>query len=215
MVSNWVIISGLLKGLTVTLETLFLSVMVSLVLAFLFGFMNLSKWKIIKLIAHIYIEVFRGTSLLVQMFWLFFCLPLFGLNLPPLTVGVLALGLNYGAYGAVVVTASIQSVPKPQIEAAIALNLSPLRKMTAVILPQAFRLMLPTFSNLTIELLKGTSLVSLVTLSDLTFQAIALRSATMETTRIFIYLLIFYFLIAYPITLGFKWLEKRLYVGRG
>lgn len=215
MDANMAIFNGLLKGLGVTLQVLIYSVLLALVLSFIIGFMSLSKWRLPRWGANIFIEVFRGTSLLVQLFWLYFSLPILGVRLPAMLVGVLGLGLNYGAYGAVVVRTSIRAVPKGQNEASIALNMSPYRRMRSVILPQAFLIMLPTFSNLTIELLKGTSLISLVTLADLTFQAMALRSATMETTQIFIYLLIIYFIIAYPITLGFRWLEKKQSVGRG
>lgn len=215
MDANMAIFNGLLKGLGVTLQVLIYSVLLALILSFIIGFMSLSKWRLSRWGANIFIEVFRGTSLLVQLFWLYFSLPILGISLPAMLVGVLGLGLNYGAYGAVVVRTSIRAVPKGQIEAAIALNMSPFRRMRSVILPQAFLIMLPTFSNLTIELLKGTSLISLVTLADLTFQAMALRSATMETPQIFIYLLIIYFIIAYPITLGFRWLEKKQSVGRG
>lgn len=215
MDANMAIFNGLLKGLGVTLQVLIYSVLLALVLSFIIGFMSLSKWRLPRWSANIFIEVFRGTSLLVQLFWLYFSLPILGIRLPAMLVGVLGLGLNYGAYGAVVVRTSIRAVSKGQTEASIALNMSPYRRMRSVILPQAFLIMLPTFSNLTIELLKGTSLISLVTLADLTFQAMALRSATMETTQIFIYLLIIYFIIAYPITLGFRWLEKKQSVGRG
>lgn len=215
MFSNLGIIKGLLTGLSITLQVLVYSSIFALVVSFLFGFLSLAKWPLIRLISSLYIEVFRGTSLLVQLFWFYFGLPILGIKLPAMFVGVLALGLGYGAYGAVVVKSALSAVPKGQTEAAISLNMTPYRRMRSVILPQAFLIMLPTFSNLVIELLKGTSLVSLVTLSDLTFQAMTMRASTMESTKIFTYLLIIYFLIAYPITIGFRRLEKRLSIGRG
>lgn len=207
-------VQPLMSGAVITLKVMILSVIVALVLSFVFGFMKLSKWKILRWIANVYIEVFRGTSLLIQLFWLFFALPLLGVELSALTAGVLAIGLNYGAYGAEVVRGAIQTISKGQTEAAIALNMTPFQRMRIVILPQAFALMVPTFGNLSIELLKGTSLVSLITLSDMTFQAANLRNATMQTTEIYTLLLIMYFFIAYPITLGFRKLEKKLTVGR-
>lgn len=207
-------VQPLISGAAITLKVMILSVIVALVLSFVFGFMKLSKWRILRWIANVYIEVFRGTSLLIQLFWLFFALPLLGVELSALTAGVLAIGLNYGAYGAEVVRGAIQTISKGQTEAAIALNMTPFQRMRIVILPQAFALMVPTFGNLSIELLKGTSLVSLITLSDMTFQAANLRNATMQTTEIYTLLLIMYFIIAYPITLGFRKLEKKLTVGR-
>ncbi|GKU83625.1 ectoine/hydroxyectoine ABC transporter permease subunit EhuC [Niallia sp. NCCP-28] len=208
------LIKPMLSGAVITIEVLVYSTIVAAVLSFLFGFMKLSSIKILRFIANLYIEVFRGTSLLVQLFWLYFALPLLGIQLSAMVAGVLAIGLNYGAYGAEVVRSAIQAIPKQQIEATIALNMTGIQKYQKVILPQAIRLMIPTFGNLLIELLKGTALVSLVTLSDLTFQAMSLQTATMETTKIFTLLLIFYFIIAYPLTLMVKWLERKYTVGR-
>ncbi|HWO95964.1 MAG TPA: ectoine/hydroxyectoine ABC transporter permease subunit EhuC [Bacillus sp. (in: firmicutes)] len=207
-------IKPLLSGSAVTLQVLLYSAILAFVLSFLLGLMKLSKWTILRVISSVYIEVFRGTSLLVQLFWLYFALPLLGLELPAMAAGVLALGLNGGAYGAEIVRSSILAVPKGQTEATIALNMTNFQKMRLVILPQALLLMIPIFGNLLIELLKGTALVSLITLSDLTFQAMSLRMTTMQTTEIFTLLLVFYFVIAYPITLGVRWAEKKLSVGR-
>ncbi|MDX1664087.1 MAG: amino acid ABC transporter permease, partial [Candidatus Promineifilaceae bacterium] len=142
---------------------------------------------------------------------IFFVLPLppFNFSISAFQAGVLALGLNVGAYGAVVVRGAIRAVPRGQIEAAIALNMSRSLMMRRVILPQALVRMLPPFGNLLIELLKATSLVSLITLSDITFQALTLRQSVGRTTEVFTLLLVIYFLIAYPLTLGVRWLERR------
>ncbi|BCJ86709.1 ectoine/hydroxyectoine ABC transporter permease subunit EhuC [Effusibacillus dendaii] len=165
--------------------------------------------------AAVYVEFFRGTSLLVQMFWLFFALPILGIELEPMTTGVLALGLNYGAYGSEIVRSSIQAIPKGQTEAAIALNLTSFQRMRSVILPQAFTLMLPAFGNLLIELLKGTSLVSLITLSDLTFTGMLMRTANIaRTPEILGLILVIYFVLAYSLTLVVRWLERRVSAGR-
>jgi polar amino acid transport system permease protein len=131
-----------------------------------------------------------------------------------LIAGVLALGLNAGAYGSEVVRSAILAVDTGQTEAGIALNFTPWQRMLRIILPQAFVMMLPAFGNLQIELLKGTALVSLITLSDLTYQAMILNASTLKTTEIFSLLLIMYFLIAWPLTRGVRWLEQRLSVGR-
>jgi polar amino acid transport system permease protein len=204
----------LLRGAEVTIEITLLSAVLALVLAFLAGFGRLSKHAPVRWITGVYVEIFRGTSLLVQLFWLYFALPILGIQLEPMLAGILALSLNYGAYGAEVVRSAILSVPAGQTEATIALNMSSLQRMRLVILPQAFLIMLPTFGNNLIELLKGTALVSLVTLSDLTFQGMALRTTTLQSTTIFSLLLIIYFLIAYPLTLGMRWLERKVSAGR-
>lgn len=115
-------------------------------------------------------EVFRGTSALVQLFWFYFVLPMFGMKLPALLVGIVVLGANAGAYGAEVVRGAILAVPAGQREAAVALNLTRARTIWRIILPQAVPAMLPPTGNLLIELLKNTALVSLITITDLTFR---------------------------------------------
>lgn len=207
-------IPSLLRGAGVTVEIMVLSAALAFVLSFIFGLAKLSKYMAVRFVAGCYIEFFRGTSLLVQLFWLYFALPLLGVTLPPLFAGVLAIGLNYGAYGAEVVRSAIQSIPKEQTEAALALNMTPFQRMRLVIMPQALLVMLPTFGNLLIELLKGTSLVSLVTITDLTYQGVLLNATTLKTTEIFSMLLVMYFCIAMPLTLGVRWLEKKASIGR-
>lgn len=202
------------EGAQITIELTLLSAVLAFVLAFAAGFGRLSKHKSVRWLTASYVEVFRGTSLIVQLFWIYFALPIFGISLPKMLAGVLALGLNAGAYGSEIVRSTILSVPQGQTEAAIALNLTPWQRTRLVILPQAFIMMLPPFGNLIIELLKGTALVSLVTLSDLTFQATILNSSTMRTTEIFTTLLLIYFVISLPFTRGIRWLERRLTAGR-
>lgn len=209
------LLPALLRGLKVTLEVFFMGSLLSALLAFLAGLLHLSRWRLARFFAGVYVEFFRGTSLLIQLFWIFYVLPFFGLDLSALTAAVLALGLNYGAYGSEVVRSAIQSVPKGQTEAAIALNMPPAMRFRRIILPQAFPLMIPPFGNLLIELLKGTSLVSLITLADLTFQGMSLRTTESKLEiPIFALLLLIYFIIAYAITLTMRTLERRTTAGR-
>jgi polar amino acid transport system permease protein len=140
-------------------------------------------------------------------------LPLLGFPLTPLQAGVLALGLNVGAYGAEVVRGAILAIPREQVEACTAINLSRWQQMRYVILPQAFVLMLPTFGNNAIELLKGTAVVSLISLSDMTFQAQVVRAQTGSTALPFLTILLLYFLIATVITFFIRGLERRLSEG--
>ncbi len=133
----------------------------------------------------LYVEIFRGTSALVQLFWLFFVLPQFGVMIDAFAVAVLALGLNVGAYGSEVVRGAIKSVARGQWEASIALNMSRAQMLRRIILPQAFIAMIPPWGNLFIELLKSTALVSLITLSDLAFRAQQMNQTTLKTLPIF------------------------------
>lgn len=152
---------------------------------------------------------------MIQMFWLVFALPMLGIQLTPMFAGVLALALNYGAYGSEAVRSSIQAVPKGQTEAAIALNMTPFQRMRRVVLPQAVVMMLPAFGNLLIELLKGTSLVSLIMLTDLTFKGMLLRTFDISRTpEILGLILVMYFILAIMITLSVRWLERKVSAGR-
>jgi polar amino acid transport system permease protein len=169
IINSTKILSLLMRGMGVTVEILIASAILTFIIAFFAGLGRLSKHRFIRKATTIYIEIFRGTSLLVQMFWFYFALPLFGIVLPAFAVAVITMGLNYGAYASEIVRSSILAIPKGQTEAAIALNMTPRQRMWRVILPQAFRLMLPGFGNISIELLKGTALVSLITLNDLTY----------------------------------------------
>lgn len=203
----------LLRGVGVTAQVALGAMAMSLVVALIVGLGRLSVQRPVRWLASIYIEFFRGTSVLVQMFWIFFALPAFGVSLTPLTAGIVALGLNVGAYGGELVRGAVQAVPRGQVEAAIALNMSRALRMRRVILPQAVVALLPPLGNLMIELLKGTALVSLITLNDLTFQAQVLRSRTGDTLTIFVIVLIMYFLMSAIITTVVRLLEHR--VSRG
>lgn len=191
-----------------------MAAILAFVMSFIAGFARLSKYRIIRVITQIYVEVFRGTSLLVQLFWVYFVLPFFGIEISAMATGVLVLGLNYGAYGSEVIRSSILAIPKGQTEAGIALNMSSSQIMRRIIVPQATLIMLPPLGNYLIELLKSTSLVSLITLHDLMFVGNMINNVTLRTVEIYSLVLIIYFLLAYPLTLGIRRLEKRLSAGR-
>ncbi len=162
---------GLLDGALITIEITLGAAVVAVIMAFAAAIAKMYGPRPARWLAIGYIEVFRGTSALVQLFWLFFVLPHFGLTLEPLSVAIMALGLNLGAYGAEVVRGAIASVHRGQWEASTALNMTRMTALRRIIVPQAFVRMIPPWGNLFIELLKATSLVSLITISDLTFRA--------------------------------------------
>ena len=188
--------------------------MVALLAAFVAGLGRLSRSRLQRSLARIYVDIFRGTSALVQLFWVYFGLPLLGISFDAMFAGILVLGLNVGAYGSEVVRGAIQSVPREQREAAVALNLSERQTLWRIILPQALLGMIPPFGNLFIELLKGTALVSLITLSELTFRGQTLRTAMLRSGEIFGLILLLYFLLAQIITFGMRRLEQRLAIGQ-
>jgi polar amino acid transport system permease protein len=206
----------LLEGTLVTLRITALAALLACALALVAALAKLSPWRALRWCANLYIEIFRGTSLLVQLFWLFFVLPLppFNLTLSPSLVAVLGLGLNIGAYGAEVMRGALLSVPRGQIEAATALSLSPFDRLVHVVLPQALVNAIGPATNLLIELLKGSSLVSLITLADLSFRANQLVEATFRSGDIFALTLLIYFLLAQTINLAMRLFERRLRRGQ-
>jgi polar amino acid transport system permease protein len=183
-------------GSLITVQLAVLSALLAISVAAVFGLMRLSRNWLIRGISIVYIEFFRGTSLLVQLYWIFFVLPLFDVTLEKFTAGFIAVGLNLGAYGAELVRGSIQSVPRGQYEAALALNMSNYKRMRRIILPQALLIMLPPWGNLLIELLKGTALVSLISVTDLMFEAKQINGTTYLSAESFGTALIIYYLMA-------------------
>jgi polar amino acid transport system permease protein len=166
------------------------------------------------------VEGLRGTSEVVQLFWIFFALPvLVGFEIVPIWGGVLVLGLNHGAYGAEIVRGAVQSVPRAQYEGALALSLSPAQRMFRVILPQAVVEMIPPFNNLFIQLLKSTSILSFVFISEITRQAtqILVPRFNPQVLEIFLLLLQVYLVLSLIITAVMRFLERRAAarLGRG
>ncbi|MGW4996177.1 ectoine/hydroxyectoine ABC transporter permease subunit EhuC [Streptomyces hydrogenans] len=200
---------GIGQGLLVTLEATVLGAALALLVAFALGLAARSRAVVVRGAARVVVEFLRGTSLYVQLFWLFFALPMLGFRLEPMACGVLAFGLNYGAYGAEVVRGSIAAVPAAQTEAAIALGMGPGLRLRRIVLPQAYALMVPPFKNLLIQLLKATPLLSLVTVTDLTFQIDQLRAATGGTAAAYLLLLLLYFAVAALLGAGMNALERR------
>jgi polar amino acid transport system permease protein len=201
----------LLEGALVTAEQTVLAAILAILIAVAMGLMRLSRWAAVRWTATVYIEIFRGTSLLVQLFWIFFVLPLFGITLEKFTAGFVAVGMNIGGYGAELVRGAILSVPRGQYEASIALNMSPFTRMTRIIFPQALINMLPPWGNLLIELLKGTALVALISVTDLMFQAKQINGATFQSAEAFGTALILYYVMArLVVTPGMRRFEKYM-----
>ncbi|EBA18033.1 ABC-type amino acid transport system, permease component [Roseobacter sp. SK209-2-6] len=198
----------LLAGSGMTVAQFFLAAILGVTIALMMGLMKLSSNKLIRGSAVTYIEIFRGTSLLVQLYWIFFVLPLFGVTIDKFTAGYVAVGMNIGAYGAELVRGGILSVPKGQWEAALAINMSPAQRMQRIILPQALVNMLPPWGNLMIELLKGTALVSLISVADLMFETKQINSSTFLSAQAFGAALVIYYILArFMVTPFMRWLE--------
>ncbi len=206
----------LLQGAWVTVKITVCGSLLAVLAALIGAMGRLSPIPPLRWLAIVYIEVFRGSSLLVQLFWLYFVLPMppFNVTMSAFNVAVIGLGLNIGSYGAEVLRGAIRSVHEGQYEACQALNMTPWQRFRRVILPQALLAAIPPGTNLLIELLKNTSLVSLITLSDLAFRARQLDQATLMTLEIFGLALVIYFVLAQVINFGMRLLERRLARGR-
>ena len=176
-----------------TLKITLITAVLAVVLSFVIGFLRLVPNPWIRRLVTAYVEILRGTSAIVQLFYLFFILPAFGISLPPTATAVIGLGLNLSAYGSEIVRAGILSIGEGQHEGAAALGLDRVQTYRLVILPQALVSMLPSFGNLLIDLVKATSLVSLITITELTFSGRQMVVTTGRSVEVWTLVLLLYF----------------------
>ena len=206
----WSARSVLIEASLVTVQIFAMSVTLALVLSLVFGVALESRWAVVRSVAQLWCEFFRGVSLTVQLFWFYFVLPLFGVTMPAIEAAVLALGLCFGAYGAEPVRASLQGVSPGQGEAAAALGLRPRQTFMLVVLPQAVRLMLPGLENLAILVLKGTSVTALITIPELSFQAFAINNNFGANISVFVFVIGAYYSMAKAVIFAFRRLDRAL-----
>ncbi|SHH12855.1 polar amino acid transport system permease protein [Virgibacillus chiguensis] len=196
------IFPDLAKGLTITITVLIGAAFFGYLFAFIAGLCRMSSNVFLRKFTGFYVEIFRGTSLIVQLFWLYYAIPmLFGIELGSnWWAGVIAIALNYGAYMSEIVRGSILAVANGQSEAATALNMSRFQRMRLVIFPQAIRMMLPEFGNYSIQMLKATSLVSLIGMEDILYHGNIIRSTNLsQAPTVYLLVLLFYFILALPL----------------
>jgi polar amino acid transport system permease protein len=211
-------VSILNQGLSNTLIATVGGIALTIVLSVVAGLALLSPVKWVRVVSRIYVEGLRGTSEVVQLFWIFFALPvLVGFEFIPIWGGVAVLGLNHGAYGAEIVRGAVQSVPRAQYEGALALSLSPAQRMRRVILPQAVAEMIPPFNNLFIQLLKSTAILSFVFIHEITRQAteVLVPNFNPWVIQIYLLLLLYYLIMALVITAVMRRLERTTAVRLG
>ncbi|GAA0515554.1 ectoine/hydroxyectoine ABC transporter permease subunit EhuC [Saccharopolyspora subtropica] len=209
-VSHFLVV--LLQGVPATVLATAGGIALCLVLSFAAGLGMLAPWRWVRVVARIYVEVWRGTSEVVQLFWIFFALPLLvGFELLPLWAGVLVLGLNHGAYGGEIVRGAVQSVPREQYECAVALSFSRVQRLWRVVLPQAVVEMIPPFNNLFIQLLKSSALLSLIFVHDITYQGrdVLEPNFSGQTALIYLLMLALYLVLSLLITAVMRVWERR------
>ena len=212
----WGGLPELLKGTVVTIEVTAAAFLLSAVLGLLVGIIRLNPARrVLYGIASAYVAFIRGTPLLVQLFLLFFGLPQFGILLPAWLCGVIGLGIYSGSYVSEVVRGAIQSIDRGQMEAARSLGMSYREAMWEVVLPQAFRRMLPPLGNETFALIKNSALVSLLTIDDVMREGQRIISTSFRALEVYIAVALIYFILTNAATWALRQLEKRMTVERG
>jgi len=209
------IMRGIYSGFGVTMNVTILALVYAIPFAVVAGVLQHFSTGTWRWVVTATIEFWRSSPILVLLYAFYYSLPAFGIYLSAFSVGALVLGLNAGAYGSQSIRAALQALDRGQCEAGLALGLSRFTVLRLIELPQAIVAMIPTFINQTIQLIKGTSLVSLLTLSDMTFRAGELFALTYDPVRIYSGLLLAYLIICYPVTILGRYLEKTLAKGRG
>lgn len=216
MMTSGMFTTWFLPGIWITIQVTVYSAALAAVVSFLVGVLRTSDIWIVRFLSGFYFEIFRGTSALVLMFWMVFAVPLLlGWQLLPMWAGVSALGLTYGAYGSEVVRGALAAVAPAQREAGIALSFTKMQRLRRIELPQAWPEMVPPFNNLLIELLKGTALVSTITVADMLFAANLIRLGEKESAPVYTLILVIYFLLAFALTRGMRALERQAKAGIG
>lgn len=205
------VIPTLLEGLKMTMLIAVLGILLGFVIGLLCGLARSGKNKILYRIAGVYVAVIRGTPLMVQALYLYFAIPMMlNFNLPAVTAGVLAIGLNSGAYISEIVRGAIQSIDVGQYEAGECLGLGKAQVMISIILPQAFKLMIPSLCNQFIISVKDTSLMTVIGVAEMTHQASQAVSSTFRTVEIYTALAIMYFLLNTLLSALLSQLERRM-----
>ncbi|ABR30336.1 nickel transporter [Thermosipho melanesiensis] len=200
----------LLLGAWDTLKLTFFSVLIGLVLGTFIGMGRLSKIKAINIPSTVYVEFLRGTPLLVQISIVYFGLPQLGIQLEAYPAAIVALGLNSGAYIAEIVRAGIQSIPKGQYEAARSLGMTHFQTMRYIILPQAFKNILPALGNEFITLTKDSSLASIIGVTELMRRGQFVITRTFQTFSIYFGIALIYFVMTFTISRLVRFAEKRM-----
>jgi polar amino acid transport system permease protein len=198
----------LLDGVLLTLQISAIALMISIPIGIVLGLCRISRNKLLSFVASTYIEFIRGVPLLVLLFWIFFVLGKF-LQLGTYWSAVLGLAIFSGAFVAEIVRAGIESIPKGQMEAARASGMSYIQAMRLVILPQAFRKMLPPFASQFIILIKDSSLVSVISVTELTLVAKNIVATSFRSLEIWTAVAILYFLISFSLSQVIRFFERR------
>nr|WP_285856340.1 amino acid ABC transporter permease [Paenibacillus illinoisensis] len=196
------------------MELSFFGVLLGTILGVLVALLRISRMWPIKFLASAYIELIRGTPMLVQILIIHYGLTVIGINLPAFMSGVVALTINSSAYMAEVFRAGIQAIDKGQTEAARSLGLTHDMTLRYIILPQAFRNMLPAIGNEFIIIIKDSSLVSMIGIAEIIYTARAVQGVTFQPLAPLLVAAALYFVITFTLANLLAWVERRLSASR-
>jgi polar amino acid transport system permease protein len=205
----WEILPNLFRGFLITIEATLLGSVVAAVIGLVFAILRRSENRLVSRPVGFVVEFIRGTPLLVQLYFLFYILPDFGVLLSPLVAGVIGLGLHYGTYTSEVYRAGINNVPRGQWEAAKAANLNPSQTWRYVILPQAIPPMIPALANYLIAMFKETPLLSAITVLELMNEARSVANYTYRYVEPMTMVGVFFLAVSIPSVVALRWLERR------
>lgn len=200
-------------GLWLTVVYTFGSIVFGVLIGLLVCAARLSGGKILSLIARTYQEIFRCTPLLVQLLWFYYAFPLLvGISIDNRVAAMLTLSLYVGAFYAEIFRGGILSIERGQREAAAAIGMSTWQAMTRIIMPQAFKRMLPAFINQSVIQFKNTSLVSVISVADLAYMAAVVNGQTYRPLESYTVMAALYIAVLFPLTQIADWIERRLRV---
>jgi polar amino acid transport system permease protein len=199
------------RGLKLTLEITVVTIALGMALGIVVAAARLSSVRVVRWITTLYVESMRGTPVLIQLFWIYYALPILtGIQLPAFESVVLALTLNVGAFFGEAFRSGIQAIPREQVETADALGLRYAQRMRYVVVPQAFRIVLPVLISISISLFKDTSLVSVLGVNELMYTARTISTATYRPLEVYTATALIYFIIAFPVAIIMRRYEVYL-----
>lgn len=207
---NSISFAPLLRGLVVSLELTVAANIIGVIAGFGLALLLMSPYRFLRMPFMLFVEFFRCTPAIVQIVWIFYCVPmLFDVFLDPITMGVMALGLNLTAFNAEAYRASIQAVPREQLDAGIALGLNPWQRVLYIVFPTAFRASVPVLLTNGIVIFQQSALVAIVAIADLMYEAKSLATETYRPIETFTVVALIYFAVSFPVTQIVGFLERR------
>jgi polar amino acid transport system permease protein len=209
--SLWDVVRNLLTGLQWTVALSAVAFIGGGLIGLLIMAMRISKLSAPRTVARVYIELFQGTPLLMQLFLVFFGVALLGIDISPWVAAALALTLFTSAYLAEIWRGCVDSIANGQWEASASLALSPFEQLRYVILPQAMRIAVAPTVGFSVQVVKGTAVTSIIGFTELTKTGSMLANATFQPFMVYGFVALGYFILCYPLSLSARYLERRLH----